>query len=230
MSPRPKKFQQTIPIEDAIVDTAWKLVAEAGAPALSLRAIARKLGITAPAIYNYYPNRDALVTALIVDAFTSLGQSQQDSIQELPPNDLESRLTSLGLGYRDWALKHPQRYQMIFGTPIPSYKAPEDITLPVAVRSLFPLMTTLQVIWEAGKLRLETCPPMTLELIAMLVSWSQFAKGAAIDVLYATLAIWSRVHGLVSLEIGNQMPSFITDPGEVYRREIESIKMQYLSK
>jgi hypothetical protein len=62
----------------------------------------------------------------------------------------------------------------------------------------------------------------------MLAAWSQFTGGKEVEVLYAALVIWSRVHGLVSLEIGNQMPSFFTDPGEVYRREIDNAIIQYL--
>ena len=74
---RPIKKKQIPNLQEAIKDTAWKQIAEFGASTLSLRAIARELKITAPAIYNYYSNRDDLVTALIVDAFTSLGDSQK---------------------------------------------------------------------------------------------------------------------------------------------------------
>jgi AcrR family transcriptional regulator len=102
------------------------------APTLSLRAIARELDITAPAIYNYYPDRDALVTALISDAFASLGASQVDAITALPKADHAGRLVASGMAYRQWALAYPQRYQLIFGTPIPVYHAPEDITTPPA--------------------------------------------------------------------------------------------------
>ncbi|RPI34101.1 MAG: TetR/AcrR family transcriptional regulator [Chloroflexota bacterium] len=229
MSPRPKKNQQTINLQEAIKDTAWKQIAEYGAPALSLRGLARVLGITAPAIYNYYPDRDALVTALIVDAFTSLGESQKTSIQDLPPGDHTARLTALGLNYREWAMAYPQRYLMIFGTPIPGYHAPEDITVPAATWALQPLIATLQAIFEDGSLRVDRSALMTPDLASMLASWSQFAGGPNVEVLYAALIIWSRVHGLVTMEIGGQMPSFITDPGEVFRREIENIKIQYLN-
>ncbi len=228
MSPRPKKYQQQANLQEAIRETAWMQIAESGAPALSLRAIARKLGITAPAIYNYFPDRDALVTALIVDAFNSLGTSQNESIQGLPPGDHTARLTMLGLNYRDWAMAYPQRYQLIFGTPIPAYHAPEDITLPAAAWALSPLIATLQAAFLAGRLRVDRSAPLPPELTSMLGSWSQFAGGPDVEVLYAALVIWSRVHGLVMMEIGGQMPSFITDPGEVYRREIENIKIQYL--
>ena len=96
MCPRPKTADQHPNLEEAIQKTAWKQIAEHGAPALSLRAVARELGITAPAIYNYFPRRDDLVTALIVDAFTSLGESQANSICALPEDDLSTRLTTTG--------------------------------------------------------------------------------------------------------------------------------------
>ena len=73
---RPSKKSQIQNLQEAIKETAWKQIAEFGAAAMSLRAIARDLKITAPAIYNYFPDRDALVTALIIDAYTSFGDSQ----------------------------------------------------------------------------------------------------------------------------------------------------------
>lgn len=230
MSPRPKQNEQHPDLQAAIKETAWKQIAEHGAPALSLRAIARELGITAPAIYNYFPRRDDLVTALIVDAFTSLGESQQAAIRDLAQESRAARLSALGIAYRDWAITYPQRYQLIFGTPIPGYEAPADITVPAAAWSLLPLIETLQAIFEAGRLRTDLSAPLTPELKSMLNGWSQFAGGADVEALYAALVIWSRVHGLVSMEIGHQMPTFITDPGEVYRREIASIRLQYLQK
>ncbi len=230
MSPRPKQIDQHPNLEEAIKDAAWRLIAGHGAPALSLRAIARELGITAPAIYNYFPRRDDLVTALIVDAFTSLGESQKEAVRALPDEDLATRLATLGLAYRDWAVAYPQRYQLIFGTPIPGYEAPADITVPAAGWALVPLIETIQALSTAGRLRVERSAAMTPELRSMLEAWSQFTGGINVEVLYTALVIWSRVHGLVTLEIGGQMPSFISDPGEVYRREIQTIEIQYLGE
>lgn len=229
MSPRPKRTEQQPDLQEAIKETAWRLIAKHGAPALSLRAIARELGITAPAIYNYFPRRDDLVTALIVDAFTSLGESQKEAVCSLPEDDLATRLATLGLAYRDWAVAYPQRYQLIFGTPIPGYEAPADITVPAAGWALVPLIETIQALLTAGRLRVERSAALTPELESMLGAWSQFTGGINLEVLYITLAIWSRVHGLVTLEIGRQMPSFISDPGEVYRREIQNMVSTYVS-
>src|SRR6266511_3916590 len=88
---RPTRKNQIPNLQEAIKETAWKQIAEFGAPALSLRAIARELKITAPAIYNYFPDRDALVTALIIDAFTSFGDSQLEARDSVPEEDQVGR-------------------------------------------------------------------------------------------------------------------------------------------
>jgi AcrR family transcriptional regulator len=231
MSPRPKRITPQGNLPQAILETAWRQIAETGAAALSLRAISRELNITAPAIYNYYPDRDALVTALIVDAFNRFGDSQMHACEAIAANRPEERFSALGLAYRQWALDHEQRYQLIFGTPISGYHAPLDITLPVAERALMPLVETLQAMFKSGKLCLENLPELTPELMEMLESWRAFVSQAGfeadIEVLYLSYIVWSRVHGLVSLEIGRQQPIFITDPGEIYRRELDTMKKQY---
>jgi AcrR family transcriptional regulator len=140
MSPRPKLADQHPDLESAIKESAWQQIGKKGAASLSLRGIARSLDITAPAIYNYFPNRDALVTALIVDAFRSFGDAQINAIASLPDEEHALRLRTLGLAYRQWAVDHPQRYQLIFGTPIPGYHAPVEITGPVAARGLAALV------------------------------------------------------------------------------------------
>jgi len=92
MSPRPKLTDQHPDLQSAIKDTAWKQIGEKGASALSLRAIARDLNITAPAIYNYFPDRDALVTALIIDAYLSFGDWQFEARDSVPEDDLAGRM------------------------------------------------------------------------------------------------------------------------------------------
>jgi len=226
---RPSKKQQVPNLQEAIKETAWKQIAETGAAALSLRSIARELGITAPAIYNYYSDRDALVTALIVDAYTSLGESQQAAIDVLPETDQKKRLHDLGIAYRDWAIKYPQRYLLIFGTPIPNYVAPVNVTMPAAACAIVPLRNTLQALYSNGQLKSDRQVAMTPQLKSMLTVWKDFEGGVAnVDVFYLTAVFWSRVHGLVMLEIGNHVPPPISDPGELFRREIDNMLIQYL--
>ena len=228
MSPRPIKKKQIPNLQDAIKETAWAQIAESGAASLSLRAIARELKITAPAIYNYFPDRDALVTALIVDAYTSLGDTQADSLTNLPADNHTARLTSLGLAYREWAVTYPQRYLLIFGTPIPGYHAPEDVTVPVASRALTPLIEALQAAFDAGALRVERLAKLTPKLKSMLNEWKKMGIGADLDALYLSITFWSRVHGLSMLEIGNHLPPSLANSAEVFEREIKTLVSQYL--
>src|SRR5512145_3199489 len=147
---RPIKKKQIPNLQEAIKDTAWKQIAGYGAPALSLRAIARELKITAPAIYNYFPDRDALVTALIIDAFTSFGDWQLEARDSVHADDPGGRMKAIGLAYRHWAHAYPQRYQLIFGTPIPGYKGPVDKIFPSSPRSLSALVSVVEGLRVTG--------------------------------------------------------------------------------
>jgi AcrR family transcriptional regulator len=228
---RPTLKKQIPNLQEAIKDTAWKQIAEFGAPSLSLRAIARELKITAPAIYNYFPSRDHLATALVVDAYTSLGDSQKLILDNLSKKNSATRFFALGVAYRDWAVTYPQRYQLIFGTPIPDYDAPDDTTMPAAAWALLPLIETIQIIYNEGALRVEEFAKLTPKLKSMLEAWKQFTgNNVENEVLYTAYVIWSRVHGLVMLELGRQLPSFFTDPGEIFRREVATMVNQYIGE
>ena len=77
-------------------------------------------------------------------------------------------------------------------------------------------------------MRAERFAKMMPKLKSMLTTWQKFEGGSDLEVLYLALVIWSRVHGLVMLEIGNHIPSFIDDPAELFKREINNILVQYL--
>jgi AcrR family transcriptional regulator len=154
MSPRPKLITPQGSLQEAIITVAWKQIGESGAASLSLRAIARELNITAPAIYNYYPSRDDLVTALIVQAYTDFGDIQMAAVQAVSEGDPVGRLLASGRAYRAWALTYPERFHLIFGTPIPGYVAPEEKTLPVAARSMAALLGALEILHTQGRLQM----------------------------------------------------------------------------
>ena len=228
MSPRPRRAQQHPDLQTAIKEAAWKQIAEFGAAALNLRAIARSLGITAPSIYNYFPNRDALVTALIVDAFVSFADSLAISTAAIPEQEHAGRLQALGMAYRAWAIAYPERYQLIFGTPIAGYVAPVEITQPVAGRSLAILVGLLQAAYAAGKLHTDAAHEMSPQLRAMMAAWQQERGAAGEHVLFLALEMWGQVHGLVLAEIGHQYPPFITDPGQIYARVLDLLITRHI--
>ncbi len=225
---RPVKKKQIPNLQKAIKETAWKQIAESGAPALSLRAIARDLKITAPAIYNYFPDRDALVTALIIDAYTSFGDSQIEARDAVPASDAAGRLKAIGMAYRTWAHTHPQRYQLIFGTPIPGYEAPLMEVLPSAARSLSALVSVIEQLRIAGKLNIKIFPEVKKEYKASFETWKKY--GGDVDMLSMSVAmiVWARVHGIVSLEIANNLPPFGASGDELYLFELESVIRQFI--
>jgi AcrR family transcriptional regulator len=227
---RPIKTKQIPNLQEAIKDTAWKQIAEFGAPALSLRAIARELKISAPAIYNYFPDRDALVTALIIDAFTSFGDWQLKARDSFPTNAYAQRMEAIGLAYRDWAHTYPQRYQLIFGTPIPGYKGPVDKILPSSARSLSALVSVVEGMRTAGKLNVDTFPKVQAEYQHSFELWKSYGGEAHILSLSVAMVIWTRVHGIVSLEIQGNLPPFGAKGDSLYRYELASIREQFLKE
>jgi AcrR family transcriptional regulator len=224
---RPIRTKQIPNLQEAIKETALKQIAEFGAPALSLRAIARELKITAPAIYNYFPDRDALVTALIIDAYKSFGDSQLAARDAIPTSDVLGRLKAIGIAYRTWAHSYPQRYQLIFGTPIPGYEAPLMEVLPSAARSLSALVSVVEQLRVAGKLNVQSFPKVKKEYKVSFETWKKY--GGDVDMLSMSVAmvIWSRVHGIVSLEIANNLPPFGANGDELYLFELHSIASQF---
>ncbi len=228
MSPRPRNDVRRTDLHGEIKEAAWKQIAETGAATLSLRAAARELDIAAPSIYNYFPSRDDLVTAMIVDAYDSLADSLSASIKNIPLMQFNDRLFALGWAYRQWALTYSQRYLLIFGTPIPNYHAPDEITMPAAERTMRPLVMVIESIFSAGRLHVERFAPLTPGLETMLKRWQKEAGGMNPEILYLSQVFWSRLHGLVMLEITNMIPSFFDDPSELFRRELNTILIQYL--
>ncbi len=219
---RPSKKTQIPNLQEAIKETAWRQIAETGAATLSLRAIARELNITAPAIYNYFPDRDALVTALIIDAYTSFGDYQIASRDAKAEDDLVGQLQAIGFAYRQWALDFPQRYELIFGTPIPGYQAPMMEVLPSAARSLSALVSVVEGLRVVNRLNSRGFPSVQPGYEEQFETWKTYAGDYDILSLAVSMLIWSRVHGLVSLEISGNMPPFGVDGAALYQYEIRS--------
>ena len=205
-----------------IMDTARRQMAEHGAAAFSLRAIAREMQLTAPALYRYFPNRDELVTALIVEAYNSLADALEAAREAEPVGAHAKRLFAGGIAYREWALAHPQDYALIFGTPIPGYHAPEEQTNPAAKRAMDALIETLVAAWQADQLdpAQEYSKPAPA-LQKQLAAWKKnFGYTAPTQALHLALVCWSRLHGLTSLELFHQIQPMVTAPADLYRAEV----------
>ena len=208
-----------------IIATARQQIAEQGAAALSLRGIARQMEMTAPALYRYFENRDALVTALIVRAYQSLQEHLEAARLAYQGETADKQLVAVGLAYREWGVKYPEDYSLIFGTPIPGYEAPPETTIPLARSSLGVLMRVLEDGWRSGAFHLPENPPtLSAEMLAGNPDAAEFAP-----VLTTALAMWSMVHGLTSLELFNHFSPMLQDPEELFRMEMDH-QLQILLK
>jgi len=227
---RPIKKKQIPNLQEAIKETAWKQITEFGAPALSMRAIARELKITAPAIYNYFPDRDALVTALIIDAHTSFGDWQIEARDSVSTADLAAQLKATGLAYRNWAHTYPERYQLIFGTPIPGYRAPIEKVFPSSARSISALFRVVEGIRAAGKLNVDSFPTVKDDYKAYYEMWAAYFSDIHPHSMYVAMIIWAHVHGIVSLEIQGNLPPYGKKGDALYLFELEANASQFIKE
>jgi AcrR family transcriptional regulator len=115
-----------------IVGTARAQLATVGASALSLRAVARDLGMASSAVYRYVPSRDELLTLLIVEAYDAVGAAAERAEARVPRGDLAGRFRAVCHGVRRWAIRNPHEYALIYGSPVPGYAAPQDTIGPAS--------------------------------------------------------------------------------------------------
>ncbi len=202
-------------------------MAEKGAAALSLRAIAREMGMTSPALYRYFANRDALGTALIVDAYNALADALEAAREACTQDDHAGRLAAIAHAYRDWALASPQEYALIFGTPIPAYEAPPDVTSPAAARGMMVFLGVLDAAQQSGKADLSDVhaafSPALQGQVQPWIDKLNFSGDPAL--FYLALSNWGMIHGLVSLEIfGHLDPNMAKETsGALFRTEVETL-------
>jgi AcrR family transcriptional regulator len=118
---------------ESILAAARSQLAEVGAAALSLRAVAREVGMVSSAVYRYFPSRDELLTALIIEAYDAVGEAAEAAQEAAAGRAPRERWVAVWRAVRVWARAHPAQYALIYGSPVPGYAAPPD-TLPAAGR------------------------------------------------------------------------------------------------
>jgi AcrR family transcriptional regulator len=220
--PRPRRAQARTDLAQAIKDAARQQMAERGTAGLSLRGIARALGITAPAIYHYYPRLDDLLTALLVDAFTAIAQAMAVAVAAVDPANRRECFRAATLTYRAWALAHPVEFQLLYGNPIPGYAAPEDVTTPLARRPFSVLGGIFVPAWRAGEITLPftegDLPPSIVHHLRSLSVPGE--EAVPVVPLYALIAGWAQIHGLVTLELFHHLQPVIGDPAALFDYEV----------
>ncbi|MFE2143716.1 TetR/AcrR family transcriptional regulator [Streptomyces sp. NPDC059456] len=199
-----------IEVTAAIKDEARRMLAAEGAAKLSLRAVARELGMVSSALYRYFPSRDDLLTALIVDAYDSVGAAAEraDADALAAGAAPRARWTAVCEAVRAWALEHPHEYSLIYGSPVPGYSAPMDTVGP-ASRVANVLIGILRAAHAGRGLAL---PPLPAALRPEAVRMTEdFAVGLPPEVTAALVAAWAHLVGLISFELFGQFNRVVED-------------------
>jgi AcrR family transcriptional regulator len=205
-----------------IKEEARRQLMAAGAGGLSLRAVARELGMVSSALYRYYPSRDDLLTALIIDAYDALGEAAEHAIAGPVPSagtgaagtvPARERWIAACHAIRDWARSNPHEYALVYGSPVPGYRAPEATVGPAA-RVPLAFAGLIQGALSAGELTapeeaLPVAGPLAEQAAALSVLLARSpaspgGDGVPPDVLVRAVIAWTQLFGMISFELFGQ--------------------------
>ncbi|MGC5561647.1 TetR/AcrR family transcriptional regulator [Streptomyces sp. FR-108] len=202
-----------------ILDAAERQITESGPAALSLRAVARSLGMTVQALYHYFPSRDELVTALITKAYVALGDAVQATLDATREDSPLERVVIAAEGYRQWAVDHPERFQLLYGTPLRYYEAPVEGATTRAVRRMGAIFeremfggftpAQLAAVDDSG------LSPALVAYMEQLPPMGDDALPPALTAL--VMSAWGHLHGLVVLEVFRHTAFLGEHQAEIFR-------------
>jgi AcrR family transcriptional regulator len=204
-------------LTDAIKATARQHLAHEGAAALSLRAVARDLGMVSSAVYRYFPSRDELLTALLVDAYDAIGAAAEAAVAAAPERaEVVDRWHRCATAIRRWALAHPHEYALLYGSPVPGYAAPTD-TVDPAARVARVFLGLLADGVAAGQIavddRIETSRTIRSDLARLR---DEAAPGVPDAVLARGLLVWTQLFGGLSFELFGHLHGVISDDDALF--------------
>jgi AcrR family transcriptional regulator len=169
---------------------------------LSLRAVARDVGMASSAVYRYFASRDELLTALIIEAYDSVGAVAETAAAK-PAAGAGDRLVALALAVREWALADPHQWALIYGSPVPGYQAPADTIVP-ATRVIFAIAGIVQAAYQAGEIAPQ--PEPTGRYVEELQAVAeQFGPQTPPRLVGAAISAYFQLNGAISAELFGQL-------------------------
>lgn len=215
-----KRQQARDRIEAQIIEVGRRHLVTDGAAGLSLRAIARDMGLVSSAIYRYVASRDDLLTLLLIDAYTELADTV-DAAADGVSGDWAARLAAMAHAARGWALRQPARWALLYGSPVPGYRAPADLTVGPGTRVVGSLFGIVADGIRAGAIPdLKGVAPQQIAVdMDRLRTEFDFAGGD--PVLLRCFLLWAALVGAISLEVfGQYGADTLTEPTVVFDGQI----------
>lgn len=219
--------------EADLLEAARARIAEEGAAQLSLRAVARDLGVASSAIYRYVPSRDALLTMLVVEAYDEVGEACERALAEASDADRSSgeRWMAIGRAFRRWAVDNRHSYALIYGTPVPGYVAPQD-TVAHASRTWAAIGRVLVHAHATGQVTSAAPDARSAGLVdpgvlAMAAGLGQGAGAVDDDELAAlvvrSLTLFEALVGAVAAELFGHLTGVVTDRARAFDLTLASV-------
>jgi AcrR family transcriptional regulator len=207
-----------------IKEEARRQLAQEGAPGLSLRAVTRSLGMASSAIYRYFPSRDDLLTALIVDAYDAIGAAAEEADGTCPRADFGARWCAVGRAVRNWSITNPHEYALVYGSPVPGYRAPQDTVGPATRVTL----AMARIVDDAARSGALDDPPWSPALPAMgedaVRAVTTLIDGAfphaSAEVAVRAVAAWTQLFGIISFELFGHFHRVIDEVSPVFERAL----------
>jgi AcrR family transcriptional regulator len=201
-----------------IKQTARRLVVEGGPTAISLRAIARDLGMSAAALYRYFPSLEALVAEVCADIYDELRDTVTGVTGE---TGAAAQLIDMARGFRRWSIAHPQEFALLFGTPVPGVAQMEEDCVSEdhpAARFGAVFMMPFARLWQ----ELDIPPSPDDDALRERLAPMYVAHGDALPpaAMYALLVGWIRLYGLVALEVFGHLRWAVTDVEPLFEAEL----------
>ena len=216
---RTARERARIEITAEILAAARAQLRETGPGELSLRAVARDVGMVSSAVYRYFASRDELLTALIIAAYDELGAAAvaaDDAVEDRA--DHLARWMATCKATRDWSVTHPHDYALIYGSPVPGYAAPQDTVMP-ATRVIARLVEIIVGAHQSGAASDGTRPPadaadpaeVVADAMAFIAERSGMSLEALPELVMRTLMAWSTIFGTLSFELFGHLKGSVSD-------------------
>lgn len=208
---------------DEIREHGYAQIAQGGPTALSLNGIAKAMGMSGPAMYRYFASRDELLATLVTESYEELADALAGAAQEARRRAPEGRLRATAHAFRAWALAQPHRYRLVFGSTYGSGALDPERIVPASQRSMHVFLTAIAELRPT-----DAAPPAPSGLLGReLSAWAQ-ASGEPFPpgVLLAGVTAWTRLHGIISLEIEGIFDQMGLDPTRLYDAELDHLVAQ----
>jgi AcrR family transcriptional regulator len=220
IQPTTARARARVEMTQDIKAAARRQLAEVGSDGLSLRAVARELGLVSSAVYRYFASRDELLTALIVDAYDAVGLAAEEAAGASAGRPVAERWKAVARAVRSWALRNPNDYALIYGSPVPGYQAPTDTVSP-ALRVTRAALGVLSDGLAAGDVDATPRSPVARPVHADF-SVIRLGLGAELpdEVLARGLAAWTGLLGHISYELFGHLHNGITDYDAFFEHQL----------